>query len=42
MKAGRATVSLTARLLSELRLSETARALLLDDYAFYVPRILET
>ncbi len=39
--AGQATVALTRRLLDELRLSETARASLLDDYAIYVPRVVE-
>jgi hypothetical protein len=39
--AGRATLSLTTRLLRELQLTETARSALLDDYAIYVPRILK-
>jgi hypothetical protein len=39
--AGRATVALTRRLLDEVPLSETARSDLVDDYAIYIPRLVD-
>jgi len=41
-RAAAATLALTNRLLEDLELSDAARAILLDDYAIYVPRVPKT
>ena len=42
MKAGEATVLLYTRLLEQMRLSGDSRKALLDDHAFYMPRIVKS